>query len=153
MPSLVSLAPAFRAALVTQATTLAGTTVLVTRGNPAFDTFQDNIVIGAVASQSEPATLGTNRARQETLTCEVTVYSFRSGGYDQEAVVEARAYELLGLLENYVRVTDTTLGVTGLQWCFLTEHRGDVATDEEVLQAGRMHVVVGTFSAAGRITS
>lgn len=151
--SLVSLAPAFRAALFTRMTALVTTATLVTRGDPVFDTHSDCVVIGPVSSTSEVAAMGPTRPRQETLTCEVTVYSFRAGGNAQESVVEARAYELLGLLENYVRVTGTTLGVAGLQWCFLTDHRGDAATDKAVLAKGRMHVVVGTFTAAARITS
>ena len=149
----VSLAPALRAAIVSRMTTLAGTGVLVTRGLVAFDTFDDVIVIGRVSSSSEPANFGTQRQREETLECEVVIYSFRAGGDEQESIVETQAYYLLGLLENYVRATDPTLGVDGVRHCFLTDHESDTATDPDVLSKGRLHIIRATFTAAARLTS
>jgi hypothetical protein len=83
----------------------------------------------------------------------VVFYSFRAGGDEQESVVETQAYYLLGLLENYVRATDPTLGVAGVRHCFLTDHESDAATDPDVLSKGRLHIIRATFTAAARITS
>jgi len=76
---------------------------LVVRGAPAFANAQDNVCVGAVTSNQEIATLSaTQRSREETLTCQVDFYSFRPG-VDTEEVVEARAYEMLDAVAQYVR--------------------------------------------------
>jgi hypothetical protein len=154
----ISAAPIYKAALFTAASTLwSGETspVLTTYGMPAFDVYDDVVSFGAVTSQQEPATMGTLRERREILTQEVIFYCFRGGGQEQELVVMARAYELLGDLEQYVRVTDTHLGNPDIfvQGCFLTDHASDAATDQDVLARGRMHVLTATFTAESRITS
>jgi hypothetical protein len=69
------------------------------------------------------------RTREETLTCEITFYCFRGGGQEQEAIVMARAYDLLGDLELYVRVTNTTLS-GAVRDCMLTDHASNAATDQ-----------------------
>lgn len=124
----------------------------VVRGLPAFADAQDNVCVGVVTSSQEPITLGTQRSRDETLTCEVTFYSFRFGGDESEEVVEARAWEMLDELAQYVRVTDTTLGGVVRQ-CFLTDVASDAATDPDVLAKGRMHVITATFTAENRVRS
>ncbi len=123
---------------------------LVVRGLPAFATAQDNVCVGAVTSNQEIATLSaTQRSREETLTCQVDFYSFRPG-VDTEEVVEARAYEMLDALAQYVRQTDTTLGGV-VRHCFLTDVASDAATDPDVLAKGRMHVLSATFTAQYRV--
>lgn len=124
----------------------------VVRGLPAFADAQDNVCVGVVTSNQELITLGTQRSREETLTCEVTFYSFRFGGDEMEEVVEARAWEMLDELAQYVRVTDTTLGGVVRQ-CFLTDVASDQATDPDVLAKGRMHVLSATFTAENRVRS
>lgn len=124
----------------------------VVRGLPAFADAQDNVCVGAVTSTQEPVTLGTQRSREETLTCQVDFYSFRGGGAEMEEVVEARAWEMLDELAQYVRVTDTTLGGV-VRHCFLTDVGSDAATDPDVLAKGRMHVVTATFTAMNRVRS
>lgn len=124
----------------------------VVRGLPAFADAQDNVCVGVVTSSQEEATFGTQRSREETLTCEVTFYSFRFGGDEMEEVVEARAWEMLDELAQYVRVTDTTLGGVVRQ-CFLTDVASDAATDPDVLAKGRMHVITATFTAKNRVRS
>ena len=125
---------------------------LVTRGLPAFANAQDVVSVGAVTSNQEPVTLGTQRSREESLTCQVFFYSFRGGGDSMEEVVEARAYEMLDELAEYVRVTDTTLA-GAVRQCFLTDIAADAATDPDVLAKGRMHVITATLSAEVRVRS
>jgi hypothetical protein len=123
---------------------------LVVRGLPAFAKAQDNVCVGAVTSQQEIATLSASqRTREETLTCQVDFYSFRPG-VDTEEIVEARAYEMLDALAQYVRQTDTTLGGV-VRYCFLTDVAADAATDTDVLEKGRMHVLSATFTAQFRV--
>jgi hypothetical protein len=130
----------------------------VVRGLPAFADAQDNVCVGVVTSNQEPITLGTQRSREETLTCEVTFYSFRFGGDEMEEVVEARAWEMLDELAEYVRVTNTSLKPTPeadgvVRQCFLTDVASDAATDPDVLAKGRMHVITATFTAENRVRS
>lgn len=124
---------------------------LVVRGLPAFANAQDVVAVGAVTSNQEFATLSrTQRSREETLTCQVDFYSFRPGDEAMEEVVEARAYEMLDELAQYVRQTDTTLGGV-VRHCFLTDVAADAATDPQVLAKGRMHVLSATFTAQYRV--
>lgn len=150
----VSAAPLLKAAMYAAATTLwaADTAVLVTYGMPAFDPYNDVVSFGATTSESDMATLGPRRQREETLTQEVIIYCFAGGGQEQELIVMQRAYTLLGQLEEYARVTDTTFGGT-VRECFLTSHGSDAASDESILANGRMHVLTATFTAHNRITS
>lgn len=123
---------------------------LVVRGLPAFANAQDNVCVGAVTSSQDVATLSaTQRSREETLTCQVDFYSFRPG-VDTEEIVEARAYEMLDAVAQYVRQTDTTLGGV-VRHCFLTDVASDAATDPDVLAKGRMHVLSATFTAQYRV--
>jgi len=146
-------APLFKAGLKAAADTVwSAEGVLTGYGMPGFDAYDDIIAFGAVTSDAEPATLGTRRTREETLTCEVTFYIFRGGGQEQEVVVETRFYTLLNLLAESVRVTDTTLGGV-VRECFLTSYASDQATDQSVLSKGRLQVGVATFTAKYRITS
>jgi hypothetical protein len=148
-------APLFKAALFNVASTLwAGETptAYVTYGMPAFDVYSDVASFGVTTSESQPATLGPRRQREETLTQEVILYCFRAGGQEQELIAMTRAYAMFAELEEYVRVTDTTLGGV-VRECFLTAHGSDAATDQDVLSTGRMHVLTATFTAHNRITS
>jgi hypothetical protein len=145
----------FRNALVERCTALwASETpfVRVTRGLPAFEVADDNVSIGSVTFNQEPANFGTNRSREETLTCEVLFFSYRGGSDEMEDVVEDRVYKLFTDLAQYVRVTDTTLGGVVRQ-CFATAGQSDAATDPAVMATGRLHVLTATFTAQARITS
>ena len=122
----------------------------VSRGLPAFADAQDNVSVGAVTFTQEPIVLSPQRQREETLTCQVMFYSFRFGGADMEEVVEARAYEMLDALAQYVRVTDTTLGNV-VRHCFLTDGSADEATNPDLVGAGRMHVLSATLTAVVRV--
>lgn len=124
----------------------------VVRGLPAFADAPDNVCVGVVTSNQEEATFGTQRSREETLTCQVDFYSFRPGGVEMEEVVEERAWEMVDRVAEYVRVTDTTLGGV-VRKCFLTDTASDAATDPDVLAKGRMHIVSATFTAENRVRS
>jgi hypothetical protein len=124
--------------------------VQIAYGHPGVTQNDDIVAFEAVTSQQDPATLGTNRSREEVLTITVTISTWRPGGPDQEQVASDAAYALLGDLENHVRKTDTTLGGV-VRSCFLTQHTSDGATDPDILALGRLIVVAATFTAAVRI--
>ncbi len=132
---------------------------LVVRGSPSFANAQDVVAIGAVTTSQEFATFSSSaRTREESLTCQIDFYSFRPGGDAMEEVVEARAWEMLDAVAQYVRVTNTTLTSdaypSGLvRHCFLSDAASDAATDPDVLAKGRMHVVSATFTAEFRVRS
>lgn len=126
--------------------------VLVTDEAPVFDIYNDIVTFGTFTSDQVPATISTRRTREEEITFEMIVYSFRFGGSEQRAIVRDRATELLGDFEEYVRVTNTTLGGV-VRHCFLSRFVSDAATDPDVLSKGRLQVLSATFTAVNRITS
>lgn len=155
--SSTTAAQAFKLAMVQamQRLTAEDKDVLVTFGYAGQEglNFRDLVSFEDVASDQDPATLGTNRAREEVLTLKVAVECYRPGGIDQEIVASGAAYDLLGRLERYVRVTDTTLGGTVRQ-CFLSSHTSTGETDPAALAqlAGRIVLVEALFTARVRIT-
>lgn len=143
------------AVLASAATVDFPTPPYVCMGVPSnLDNFQV-VSIGEVRVSQAPAALGTNRQREEVLTCAVTVSVFRGGMDDVEPLVNGRAWELMSLLEqqvHYVRENQdgTTLG--GLvRECFLTDVTEDSAAASEGQTAGREAVIAGTFTAKARI--
>lgn len=126
--------------------------VQVSFGTPGSFEDWDIIRIGAVRARQDPATLGSNRGREQQLDLEVTISVYRGGGADQEQVCSDRAYELLRILADQVHHTDTTLGGV-VRWCFLTADESDGATDPELIGNGRTIAIVATFTAAARITN
>lgn len=155
MPSSsVTAAAGLKAALTDAMTDLvAAQEVLVTFGHPgaSMGNWRDLVSFADVVSEQMPGPMGTNRSRNETLRQTVWVSVFRPGEADQERVASDRAYELLGLLERYVRVTDTTLGGVAL-WCFLTSHTSTGQTDPAELASGRLIEIEAVFTAQVRIT-
>ena len=158
----------FRKALYDACVTLfAGDTdpyTLVVRGLPSFANAQDVVAVGAVTGSQDFATFSTSlRTREETLTCQIDFYSFRAGGANESAAlteeaVEARAWEMLDAVAEYVRVTNTELKPDAdspgiVRYCFLTDVAADAATDPDVLAKGRMHVISATFTAMSRVRS
>lgn len=126
--------------------------VLVSFGHPGNAKPDDIVGFMDVRSQQDPANLGTNRSREEVIELDVLFSIYRGGGAEQEVVCTDRAYYLLGQLENFVRVTDTTVGGT-VRHCFLISHTSDGSTDPDVLAAGRFIEVTATFQAYARITN
>lgn len=152
MTSDSSAAPDLAEGLLAVAESLWGSdsSVLVTDGMPAFDPWNDVVCVASSSVNSEPAGASPRRPRDEFIAQEIILYCYRAGGREQQAVVRRRAYDMLGELEDYVRLTDPTVGGAVLQ-CFLTDHTGDSATDQSILANGRMFVLSATFTARNRI--
>lgn len=151
MSSVSTNADLFKRALIAAiVTAINDPAVLVTYGHPGLEVVDDMVGVGKVHATQAPATMSTRRPRQEVITAEVTISCFRGGGVEQEAIAGARAYQLLGLIEQSVRVTDTQVGGTVL-WCFLTDHFSDGATDPVYIAEGRTIEIVATFTAEARI--
>lgn len=153
--STATAAQAFKAALVTEITTAVNDAdVLVSFGHPgagALNLHNDVVWVGRVESAQAPATYGTARSREETLTVTVAISCWRPGGPEMEPVASDAAYALLEAVERRVRVTDTTVGGT-VRHCFMTGHVSDGETDPAVLAKGRLIEIAATFEAAVRIT-
>lgn len=130
----------------------AGTDVQVSFGHPGMTQADDIVSFGALETEQDVAAYGTNRAREETVTLEVLISVFRAGGAEMEKVASDRAYELLAALEQYVRVTDTTVNGT-CRHCFLVSTQSDGASNPEVLSRGRVIEVTARFQAKARITT
>ena len=151
--STATAAHAFKAAMVAAMRALVDEgTCLVTFGHPgaSVSNFPDAVAFTRIDSVQDPATLGTNRAREETLTLVAQISCWRPGEADDATASDA-AYGLLEVLERHVRVTDTTIGGTVRQ-CFLESHSSEGATDPDVLVRGRMIEIEATFVAVTRIT-
>ena len=127
--------------------------VLVSYGHPGLQNQDDMILLLGVKSQQVEAAMSSSlRSRWETLELDLFISSYRAGELDNDKVPSDRVYSLLGQLENYVRTTDTTLGI-GLQQCFLTAHDSTGSTDPQVLARGRMVDCTAVFTALVRITN
>lgn len=124
--------------------------VLVTYGAPGTFEPEDLVSFTGTESVQEGATMG-NRGRQETLIQEVQISCWRGGGQEMELVCAQRAYQLLRMIENYCRKTDTTVGGTVL-WCFLTSHESFGQTDPQFIDKGRVIEITAKFTARSRIT-
>lgn len=155
MSTVSDQAAAFKNAMVDAAVTaIDDTDVMVCYGHPGTNLPPDIVSFGKVTCVQTPGPMSaTRRSRDLTLTVEVTVSIYRGGPDPQtEKVCGDRAYALLTLLEEYLRVTDPTLG--GLVWwCFLTEHESTGTTDPDLLTQGRLIEITATFTAQARITS
>ena len=124
--------------------------VYVCFGLPGTFSPEDIIAFNRIESGQDPATLSSNRAREETLTATVTISCFRGGGEEAELVAAERCYELLRLIEHQVRMVDTTVGGT-VRDCFLTSHESDGETPEDLASSGRVIDVNATFTAHARV--
>ena len=154
MTTVSDVSRQFKDALVTAATTaIDDTSVKVCYGQPGTEQPDDIVSVGRVTAVIDPATLTSSlRTRELAVTAEVVVSVFRAGGQDMEKVAGDRAYQLLDMVEEYVRVTDTTLGGV-VRWCFCTGHDSDGATDPQVTATGRLIEIKAEFAARARITS
>jgi hypothetical protein len=122
--------------------------VLVSMGSPSSLEPEDIVAFQGVKSEQNPATMG-NRGRDEALEIELQISCY-SGG-DDEDVPTKRAYELLGIIERYVRKTDPSLGGV-VRHCFLVGHESQGFTDPADLAKGRTSDITARFAAAARIS-
>jgi hypothetical protein len=139
-------------ALVAAATTVTDPTiVLVAQGIPTSGRDKTQIVAFlGVELQQQPATLSTNRSRDEDISVDGVV-SVQMAGYDDDKAVEDAAWDILRSIERQVRRTDPTLGGVAL-WCFLTSARSFGYTTADQLAQGRLCEIEFTFTARVRIT-
>ena len=120
----------------------------VSLGTPATMEPDDLVAFMGVRTEQSVATIG-NRSRDETLFLDVQI-SCRRGG-DSELDVQTRAYELLGIIEQYARKKDPTIGGT-VMWCFLTSTETAGYTDPDDIANGRVADIHATFQAQARIS-
>lgn len=150
--STTSTAAAFKDAFHSWAVTnWTGDPVQVNFGIPGPNQQDDIVAFLDVSTGQEPATYGTQRSREETLTMTVTASCYRAGEGAQEKVASDRAVALIAELEQYARVTDTTIGGT-VRECFLTNLQ-IIGTPVEVVAGGRLVEAQATFTAKARIRS
>lgn len=152
---LVSAMGAYKAGLVSAAQSVYdSSTTYVSSGEPSQDTIYELVEIGSVEIGQTPATLGSNRGREETLEADVTISVFSGGEDDEQPILDQRAATLLTLLEQQVHYTDTSLGGV-VRECFLTRARldsGSGAIGPETNRTyGRLAVISATFTAKARI--
>jgi hypothetical protein len=150
--SLVSALGAYKAGLYAAAHAVYDPkTTYVCSGDPSQDILPELVSLGTVEIGQVPATLGSNRGREETLTCDVHFRVFTGGGDDQQPAADARVGTLLTMLEQQVHYTDTSLG-GAVRECFLTSARLDSGVDDLGNNTrGRVAVINATFTAKARI--
>lgn len=112
----------------------------------------DIVAFMGLDTDQSPATLSTNRSREDVIELDVYISCFKRGGIEAERPASDRAYELLRLIERYVRMTDTTVGGSVRQ-CFLTRTTSNGFTPKELAAHGRNIQIVATFEAKARVTA
>jgi len=148
----VSVAPLLKAAMYNACVNLYASTpdVQVAYGHPGTNLANDIVSIGTVSGSQEVATMSPNRSREEYLSIEVVFSVYRGGGVEQEQIVTERAYALLGQLETYTRLTDTTLGGV-VRWVTLQNHTCSGETEPDLIAQGRVVELTATFEARARL--
>jgi hypothetical protein len=154
MTAVATVAASFKGKVFDVATALWATSnpeMLVTYGRPGVNVPDDVCMILGVESSQEPGAIGPQRQREETLTIDVQWWIFRAGEEDAEREATEYLYARMGELEQYFRVTDTTLD--GLvRDCFLSSHQFDTTeADSRVSGRGRLAVANAQFVAHVRI--
>ena len=96
--------------------------------------------------------MGTRRSRNENVYVTVEYDFWRAGEADDDKVVTDAAMAALQELEQYVRVTDPTLG-GACEWCFLESVESEGVTPLQVVAGGRQAVISATYHAFVRISS
>ena len=133
---------AWQVALLAAAqTAINDTSVLYCWGEP--DHWPDDVVsMGQSTSHQAPATMGTNRSREEILTCELHVISSRT---DQQVAAD-RADQMTRLIEYQCRMVDSTVGGT-VRECFLSGDISDGGLLKNDPSGRRVHEIIATFQA------
>lgn len=103
-------------------------------------------------SDQIPATLGTNRSREETLHVELQFFVTRWGEVNAAREADDYLYARIGELERHVRMTDTTLGGV-VRHCFLASHNTDARSFMKNNLAGHLAAALVRFEAKARITA
>ena len=124
-----------------------GGNVLVDSGYPQ-NLPDDSILLIELDANQGPATLGTNRTREEVIDLQVHFCSRR--GEQDEA--NGAAYALLKLVERQCRMTDPTLGGV-MREVVLTKISSRGYTLEGDLAAGRLCEAIATFTGKQRVSA
>lgn len=127
--------------------------VQVSWGHPGNQYASELLAVMDIVAEQEPATLSPRRGRDEVLALGVVAVVTLQGSDDaaQEAA-ENRAVEMIAAIEEYVRITDTTVDGS-VQWCALTRLDIEGFTPDEERALGWRSQVIATFTAKARITS
>ena len=154
--STVTVAYQFKAALFDAATSLWATShpeMLVNWGALAGPNRpDDHVLFLGTDSDQVPATLSTNRSREETLHVELQFFVTRWGEVEAAREADEYLYARIGDLERYVRMTDTTLGGV-VRHCFLVSHITDARSFMKNNLAGHLAAAIVRFEAKARITA
>lgn len=112
---------------------------------------REAVAVTDTRSTQEVATLGRPRGRDEFLEQDVMIVVTANGSSDEaQQRVEARAYEILALIETHCRETDPNLGDSVL-WCALGSFEVEGFTPTEQLSAGYSCQISATFTARARV--
>jgi len=153
MTNTATAAYAVKNAFYTVATTLfAADDIVVSFGLPGSRDFDDYVYIGGMRTEQEPGPMGTRRARNENVFITVEFDFWRAGEAPDDQAVTDASIDAVRRLEEYVRVTDTTLGGV-CEWCFLESLDSEGMTPLQVVGKGRQSTVTVVFHAFVRITS
>jgi hypothetical protein len=104
-----------------------------------------------VRTEQAPATISTNRSRDEDVYLTAVISCFRAGEQEDDLVPSEAATDLLRTFETYLRRTDPTLGGHCL-WAFLDNSNSGGVTDKAMLRRGRLIQIEAEFKARVRIT-
>lgn len=145
-----SQAPDVKAALLTACQSLYSAPVQVCYGHPGIDIEDDIVSVANARSTQDLATMGTTRRREETIAVDVIFSCFRGGGPEIQQTVTERAYELLGLLEDYLQGSGYTLS-GAVRLARITSHELSESEDPEILAMGRVSEIAAVVTAVVRI--
>lgn len=127
-------------------------TTYVVSGLPSSTSYPEIVSIGDVRVEELPATLTAgSREREELITVTVEITVAGGGLDDRQDALDQRAWALLGLLERYARITDTTFGGI-VRECFMTEVDQTGVPVSIGTAQGREAVLRATFTAKGRVS-
>jgi len=153
MSDVASAAYAVKNALYEAAKTLfAGDDIVVSFGLPSDFGSPDQVFVGAFRSEQEPGPMGGRRSRNENVYVTVEFDFTRAGEAEDDKVVTDAAMDAVRRLEEYVRVTDATLGGV-CEWCFLESIDSEGLTPLQVVAAMRQSSISVVFHAFVRVTS
>jgi hypothetical protein len=99
--------------------------------------------------EQEPATMSTNRSRDEVVTVAVEMFCIRRGDVDTAREAEEYVFARLGELERHIRMTNATVNGVAM-WCALTRVANETVPGKNY--QGHLAAIRGEFTARIRIT-
>jgi len=153
MTSVASAVYAVKDAIYTAAQDLfADDEIVVSFGLPGDKSFPDQVFVGAMRSEQEPGPMGGRRQRNENVYVTVEFDFWRAGEAEDDRVVTDAAMSAVRRLEEYLRVTDTTIGGV-CEWAFVESIDSEGITPLQVVAAGRQSSISVVVHAFVRISS